>query len=119
MLLQAALEESSLTTIVLAIIGLVGTGGAVKLADIYIKYAKDKKVEDNKDSVAFRDSLQDKVKELEEKIDSFLVKIEEIIINHSDEMLEISTAKAKLEVEVKHLKSDNKELEAEVKALRT
>ena len=117
MLLQADYDPSNITTVLLSIIGLIGTGGAVKLTDIYVKYLKEKKIAANADNKAFSDSLQDRVKDLEDKIDGLVNRIEDLIKLHSDEMLAISTDKARLETEVKFLKADKKDLESDNKKL--
>ena len=117
MLLQVAQEQST-SSLIVAALGLVGAGGAVKLLDLYYKNRKDKRESENKASTAFREGLQNRVIELEGKVEELMDKIEDLIKMYSGQILELSTEKVTLESEVKHLMEEIQELQAEINVLR-
>jgi len=96
----------------------VGAGGLVKLYNAYSKNRKEKRDASGVDGLAFRESLQNRVEELEDKIDILQDKIEDMITMYTDKILELSTENATLGVQAKNLREENQELKAEVRSLR-
>lgn len=96
------------TAIILTVLGTIGAGGLVKLVQMYIQYKKDKKQASGADGIAFRDSLQDRVVDLEGKVDSLQERIEDMIKMYSERIIVLSTENARLYAE---LESAHKEIE--------
>jgi len=111
----AAMDYS---TIIITIIGTVGAGGFVKLVQIYYQAKKDKKLAAGADGLAFRDSLQDRVVELEDKVDLLQSKIEEMISMYSEKILVLSTENATLIAKLESLQNDNVALIREIAELK-
>lgn len=119
MLLQITETATSIdiTTIVTTMVGTIGAGGLFKLVQLYYKNKKDKRKELGSDGLAFRESLQDRVIELEDKVDYLQARIEEMIKMYADKILTLSTEKATLIAENKAYKNEIEELKCEVKDL--
>ena len=99
MLLQAA--DSSIGTIILSIVATVGAGGLVKLVQAYYKNKASKRKDLGSDGLAFRESLQERVVDLEQKLDHLNERIEDMIEMYTEKILALSTEKATLIAENK------------------
>lgn len=110
-LLQAAALAAPVSTsgtVTLAVIGTVGAGGLGKLVQMWLKYKKESKADAGADGVAFRANLQDRVVELEDKVDLLQDRIEEMIKIYSERILVLATENARLQSE---LEASHKEIE--------
>jgi FtsZ-binding cell division protein ZapB len=105
------------TTIIITFVSTIGAGGLVKLVKIYLDYKKDNKAASKVDSLAFRESLQERVIELEDKVDLLQLKIEEMIKMYSDKILTLSTEKATLQTKLEAVLHENSNLLNEVARL--
>ena len=106
------------STIIITIIGTVGAGGLVKLVTLYYQNKKDKKVAAGADGLAFRDSLQDRVVELEDKVGLLQGKIEEMISMYTEKILILSTEKATLIAKLEAVQHENEVLAQELEELK-
>lgn len=116
-ILLAAAPSVDMITVVITFISTIGAGGAVKLAKMYLQYRKDNKQASGLDSLAFRENLQERVIELEDKVDLLQAKIEEMIKMYTDKILLLSTEKATLQTKLEGLVHENANLLKEVARL--
>ena len=123
LILQAAAETAvssgvDLTTIITSIIGTVGVGGVIKLFQVHTKSKRDKRKEANAGTIEFKDSLKERVIELEDKVDGLQDKIEEMIKMYTDKIIALSTETATLRAENKGYVAEIDELKSEIHSLK-
>ena len=123
LLLQAAAETAvssgvDLTTIITSIIGTVGVGGVIKLFQVHTKSKRDKRKEANAGTIEFKDSLKERVIELEDKVDGLQDKIEEMIKMYTDKIIALSTETATLRAENKGYVAEIDELKSEIHSIK-
>ncbi len=116
-ILLAVAPSVDMVTVIITFISTIGAGGAVKLAKMYLQYRKDNKEASGLDSLAFRENLQERVIELEDKVDLLQAKIEEMIKMYTDKILLLSTEKATLQTKLEGLVHENANLLKEVARL--
>tara|TARA_R110000765_G_scaffold363505_2_gene453681 strand:+ start:264 stop:647 length:384 start_codon:yes stop_codon:yes gene_type:complete len=123
LILQAAAETAvssgvDLTTIITSIIGTVGVGGVIKLFQVHTKSKRDKRKEANAGTIEFKDSLKERVIELEDKVDGLQDKIEEMIKMYTDKIIALSTETATLRAENKGYVAEIDELKSEIHSIK-
>ena len=101
-------STSSAVLITLSVIGTIGVGGLAKLIQMWIDYVEKKKISSKAPAKELKDSLKSRVVELESKVDSLQIKIEEMIKMYTERILFLSTENARLQAE---LESAHKEIE--------
>jgi len=115
---QPMVGPGSGTVIGSIIASLLGAGGIVKLYQAWSQN-KIKKAESRAaDGVAFREALQSRVVELEDKVDFLSGKIETMITMYADKILNLSTENATLKANNENLESENADLRAEIRVLK-
>ena len=110
MLLEAAVITTAtpgLSSIIIALIGLVGAGGVVKMYQAYLKGKKEKRDSENEVEILFRETLLTQVSNLTSKIEVMYTKQIQLIEDNAD-------LKAQLKVANEHIL----DLQAEIKELR-
>ena len=105
------------TTIIISLSSLLIGSTGMKWYEIWRKNKKELRQEKTSSEVEYRDSLKQRVAELEDKIELLQGRIEELINTFSERILILSTENAKLETLVSAYKRELNEKETEIKVL--
>ena len=106
------IQPDTWITLAISALGLVGTGGVIKLYNTFTKSRKDRLTRNSADGLAFRKSLQDRVVDLEDKIDYLTSKIENMIDSNTELVI-------KLNAKIATLQAENAVLRSEAEARKT
>jgi len=119
LILQAskAAEQSDMTTIIITVIGTIGAGGLVKLVQMFLQHLKDKRESVNAPAEEYKDSLKERVVELEDNLEALRLRIEELITMYSEKILVLSTERATLVAKLEAALAENEALREELKEL--
>lgn len=106
------------TLVITTILSLVGTGGIVKLLDLYFKNKRQLKDTEFATIKDYKDSLKLRVIELEDKIDHLQARIEELISTFSSKILDLSTENIKYKTLVEQYERELAEKDVEIRLLQ-
>lgn len=112
-----ATTSSDTATIIVTAIATIGAGGVVKLAQMWFQYRKDKKQDESAPANEYKDSLKERVVELEENLEALRARIEELITMYTEKILVLSTEKATLTAKLEAYMGENVLLRDELSRL--
>lgn len=114
---QGLAGQSDISIIVVTAISTIGAGGLVKLGQMWLDYRKVKKTEEYAPVNEYKDSLKQRVLELEDSLEALRARIEELITMYTDQILELSTERATLIAKFEAISLENEHLREELNRL--